>query len=283
MAMAIIFSTALATPPGQARNPILLWPLYVRNAAGLSATFTVYRYDWPPATGKIPALELRHLPAGLGALPVKRKKTLFMRALLPMVLAVNNRIRRERAYILRALKHNHGGAWPQHLLALAAYYDIQGSLSRSTAQIDLLRRCNVVPPALVLAQAAKESGWGTSRFALQGNNLFGVYTWTQPGALRARDNHSIQLRVYPDLRASIRGYVHNLNVGHAYVAFRKLRARQFYRGHTDPIALARMLGSYSELGEVYIRRLRRIIKSNRLDSLPRLQFATTKLTSLEGI
>lgn len=143
-----------------------------------------------------------------------------------------------------------------------------------------MHRCNIVPPALVLAQAAKESGWGTSRFALRGNNLFGIHTWNPAFGFKAgahSEQHPVLIRIYPDLRASVRDYIHNLNVGHAYVAFRELRARQKKPGKMDAIALARTLGSYSQLGQRYTRHIQHLIRDNRLDHLPRLYLALDRL------
>jgi len=277
-AAAIILAVALTARSGGPVHPISLLPLHARSPAQLAATFKAYQYNWPPAA-EVPPLALTRLPDGLNELDPDRKKSLFLRALLPLALAANNRIRRERAYLLRTLNDAHGDAWPNRLKQLARAYDVDDPLDQAAARADLLRRCDVVPPALVLAQAAKESGWGTSRFALQGNNLFGVHTWDQALALKARapGKRVVKVRAYPDLRASVRDYIHNLNVGHAYVAFRKLRERQNRQGRMDPLALARTLGGYSTLGEIYTRRLQNLIKNNGLDDLESLHLAEIDL------
>lgn len=278
IAAAIILPVALSANSGPAAWPVHLFPLHARNAEQLTATFKKYRYTWPPA-GAVPALGLRRLPAGLQALDPDLKKSLFLRAVLPLVLAANNRIRRERAYVIHALEQAKPGSWPGRLLDIAAAYDVHDPLNQATARADLLRRCNVVPIALVLAQAAKESGWGTSRFALQGNNLFGVHTWDPSLGLEATRSkqHPVLILAYPDLRASVRDYIQNLNVGHAYVAFRKLRARQKRHGKINVFALARKLGSYSKLGERYTLHLQQVIRDNHLSHLPPLSLSVDNL------
>ncbi|MGH8128663.1 MAG: glucosaminidase domain-containing protein [Gammaproteobacteria bacterium] len=278
VAIAIILTVALSANHGPVAWPVYLLPLQARNTDQLAATFKNYRYAWPPADA-VPALELTRLPTGLQALEPSLKKNLFLRAVLPLVLAENNRIRRQRAYVVHALEHAKPGSWPGRLLDIAAAYDVHDPLDQAVARAALLRRCNVVPAGLVLAQAAKESGWGTSRFALHGNNLFGVHTWNPALGIEARahSKHPVRVLTYPDLRASVRDYIHNLNMGHAYVAFRELRERQHQQKHTDIFALALTLDSYSQLGEIYTVRLRQLIRSNRLDRLPRLHLAVSRL------
>jgi Bax protein len=272
---------------GTSTWPVYLLSLYPGSAEKLDATFRGYQYAWPP-TAVVPPLGLDHLPRDLHTLDPSLKKNLFLRALLPLVLAANNRIRRQREYIVHTLNRAGPDSWPKRLLHIAAEYDIHDSLNQPATRIDLMRRCDIVPPALVLAQAAQESGWGTSGFALQGNNLFGMHTWNPARGLKAGADsaqHPVLIRTYPDLRASVRSYIHNLNVGHAYVAFRELRARQKKQGKMDAIALARTLGSYSQLGQRYTRHIQHLIRNNHLDRLPRLYLARDRLfprSSLQG-
>lgn len=277
-AAAIVLSVALTASIRPGKWPVSLVPVHAHSVKQLVRTFDRYQYAWPPAT-RVPPLAVRTLPDGLKTLQPDRRKSLFLRTLLPLIMAANNRIRRERAYLVHALEEAGPGAWPSRLKALAVRYDVQDSLDKPDARADLVRRCNIVPPALVLAQAAKESGWGTSRFALEGNNLFGVHTWNQATALRAdgSGDRSVRVRVYPDLRASVRDYIHNLNIGHAYVAFRELRERQNRGGHLDAVALARTLGDYSTLGELYTRRLQALIRANGLEDLRSLRLEAVSL------
>lgn len=252
-----------------------LLPLRVGTARQLVSILNGYDYNWPPR-GNVPALGLTHFPDGLEALQPGIRKRTFLRALLPLVLAVNADVRRERTRIRRLLANAGQGQWPARLRKLATHYKVTDiSDSRAAAKL-LLRRCNVVPPGLVLAQAAKESGWGTSRFALQGNNLFGVHTWDLNAGLpasAAAPSSTNLVRAYADLEASIRDYIFNLNIGHAYVAFRKLRQREQANGKLNSIALAGTLRRYSQHGALYTHRIKALITQNRLYSLSGLRLA----------
>lgn len=248
-----------------------LIPFRVLDARQLAGVLDAYDYAWPPK-GKVPALELLRFPPGLDSLQPAEKKNAFLKALMPLAIAANERILRERKEVLGLLgEARRTGRWPARLQRIAARYEVDEEDSLAEATKLLLRRCNIVPVGLILAQAAKESGWGTSRFALEANNLFGMHTWNPDSGLAAKDSMAPRrdrVRSYPDLLASVRDYVYNLNVGHAYVEFRELRARQQSRNHFDNVALARTLGSYSQLGESYIRHLQQLIAGNNLERLP---------------
>lgn len=248
--------------------PTRLLPIDTTSANQLQALFSAFDYQWPPAD-EIPPLGLSHLPENLGALEPDVKKRLFLRAILPLVLAANNRIRAERHYVRQALAR--GGPPSARLMRLAAKYRVTGDLSDRSTRRALLRRCDTVPAGLVLAQAAKESGWGTSTFAVDANNLFGVWTWRAGAGVtpsRRTDGSHHLVRAYPNLRASVRDYLYNLNVGHAYAAFRRVRARARAAGRDpDPTTLARTLEDYSQRRGVYTRRLERLIQQNQLVGL----------------
>ena len=260
--------------PGQGGSdpyPSLL-PFRVRTAQHLVRVLDAFDFHWLPDRQRVPALGLVHFPREMNRLQPDAKKSAFFRALLPLVIAANNKVRAERREIRKLLAvADHTGHWPRRLKKLAARYEVTPDKPIATDARLLMRRCNVVPVGLVLAQAAKESGWGHSRFAALGNNLFGMHTWDADAGIAA-SGASIpsddRVRAYPDLMASVEDYVHNLNVGHAYVEFRKLRARELSHHHLNAVALAGTLGSYSQLGEVYIRHLQELIQQNNLESLP---------------
>ncbi|MFH1497870.1 MAG: glucosaminidase domain-containing protein [Verrucomicrobiota bacterium] len=132
----------------------------------------------------------------------------------------------------------------------------------------LLSRVDTVPPSLILAQAAIESGWGTSRFARQGNSLFGLRCY-QPGCgivpARRPPGARFEVAAYPDPTASVRAYVHNLNTHPRYRALRRVRAELRAGGQpvTGP-ALAGGLARYSELGSDYVGLVRTLIAENDL-------------------
>jgi len=269
-----IFASLLTWTAHQEQKAALsqpsLVPFEVSTAHRLATVLDAYLYAWPPQKN-VPAIELTHFPPGMASLQPGLKKRTFLRTLLPMAITVNNHLLRERKEIIALLdKVRHTGHWPKRLRWFAARYEVDEDKPLKEVSKLLLRRCNIVPAGLILAQAAKESGWGTSRFALEANNLFGVHTWNPDAGMPASgssDPQTDRIRSYPDLLASVRDYVHNLNVGYAYVEFRELRARQQSGKHFNSVSLARTLGSYSQLGETYIRNLQQLIVDNSLQQL----------------
>lgn len=205
---------------------------------------------------------------------VDARKARFFEFLLPAVARVNAevRARRERLQRIeeRAAEHRMTRADRAWLERMATRYWVEGEeLSR---QIELLdRRIDTVPPALALAQAAIESGWGRSRFAREGNNLFGEWCF-EPGCgivpnQRPRDA-SYEVRSFPTVLHSVRSYVRNLNSHPAYAGLRELRheARQAGR-EPRAVELAAGLERYSERGGAYVDEVRTVIRSNGLADL----------------
>lgn len=228
----------------------------------------------------MPPYAITSLPYGLDTLDKQQKKTVFFRALLPIVLAENLRIWRQREFLLQ--QFGRGAIDPQsdagqEIQNIASRYRVDGNLNDPKVRDTLLNRVDTVPVALVLAQAAQESGWGTSRFALEGNNLFGMWTWdTDQGSVPVDrpDNANHLVRVYPDIQTSVRSYLNTINVGFAYVDFRNMRARMRASGKPlDALQLAGALNRYSITGESYIDNIRAMIRSNELSKLTNLSLA----------
>ena len=124
-----------------------------------------------------------------------------------------------------------------------------------------------IPVSLAIAQAAKETGWGTSRFALEGNALFGQWTWSGEG-LKPKDsdkNTGHKVMRFNVLQASVRAYQRNLNTHSSYKDFRQARAELRDAGRNlDSLILSRFLDNYAETGEKYVQVLQQIIKQNNL-------------------
>lgn len=146
---------------------------------------------------------------------------------------------------------------------LAARYETQPD------RLDLLlRRVDTVPVSLAMAQAAIESGWGTSRFALHGNAIFGQWTTAEgkglvPSAREEGKTHKV--RSFNRLSDSVSAYLLNLNTHPAYAEFREMRQEARRRGETpDGQMLAGGLEAYSEKGGEYVELLRNMIRVNRL-------------------
>lgn len=158
------------------------------------------------------------------------------------------------------------------IIELADIYDIEEFSLDKPADWDLLlRRVDVVPPSLALAQAAKESGWGTSRFAIEGNNFYGQWCFVEdcgvvPVVPAVREEGAVhEVAGFDSAKESVEGYIHNLNYHPAYTELRSIRAN--LREQEEPVTglkVAAGLESYSERGEAYIEELRSMILFNDL-------------------
>lgn len=216
----------------------------------------------------VPGLLAETLPRDLGTVPLYGgRKSLFLAAVLPSVLYCNELVLLRRRRLEQLWNEEEtpaaSGAWVQ---ALARRYGLEEAVPE-----ELLRRVDTVPVALALAQAAVESGWGTSRFARQGNALFGVRTWMVDEALVPDDSgpgRTFGVRRYRTVAHSVCSYIHNLNVSDHYASFRDARQRL----RRDGVArgrwgheLAGHLHRYSEQGERYTEVVRLVISGNGLD------------------
>ena len=142
-----------------------------------------------------------------------------------------------------------------------------------------------IPVSLAIAQAAKETGWGTSRFALEGNALFGQWTWSgeglKPKEAKEGENHKVMK--FNILQASVRAYQRNINTHSTYKDFRKARAKlRDLNKPLDSIVLSKYLNKYAETGNQYVEVLKKIIKQNKLQDFDdaKLLPASANLESL---
>lgn len=152
---------------------------------------------------------------------------------------------------------------------LAAQYRLKDSeLSPADLMDELLVRVDIIPVSLALAQAATESAWGTSRFAREGNNIFGQWCFDEGCGLvpgQRADDASHEVRSFASVEGSIRAYLRNLNTNPSYAYLRELRAQMRMKGKPlDSRALAQGLLRYSERGHVYISEIHDIIRVNDL-------------------
>lgn len=279
MALAVVFPVVLALllswyglhQRSGPFSPVLLQPVIVGSSEQLESLFAHHAYSWPPQA--VPPLAIKSLPPDLGRLPVERKKSLFFRTLLPLIVAENARLSRERAW-LQQLQERDDRHYPERLHALAREHRIDPEQPRDSLLSELLLRVDVVPAGLVLAQAANESGWGTSRFSREVNNLFGEWTWdASRGVLPQQrpENASHFVRRFDSLRQSVRSYLHNINSGRAYAKLRALRAKMRQQEKAlDALVLAQGLERYSARGSDYVQEIQAMIRSNRLNKLGRL-------------
>ena len=194
---------------------------------------------------------------------VKLKKETFIKIVLPLIVAENEKILDDRLKLNKITsKKNTTEEEKQWLRQKFLEYKVKkGSIE------ELKNRMDIIPTSIALAQAAKESGWGTSRFALEGNAIFGQWTWNGKGIeplLKDKSkNHKI-LR-FPILRASVKAYKNNLNTHKGYVKFRELRRNLRDKNKKiKGLELTKTLGNYAEAGSDYTKTLAQIIVQNRL-------------------
>lgn len=213
-----------------------------------------YPLDQVASTKTAPPIFIDSLEEDLDRIPdVEEKKATFFRIMLPIVARENQRIREERQKILDDPKDV-----PDSLFER---YDVDGADVTT-----LLKRVDIVPESLVLAQAALESGWGTSRFARKGNNFFGMRTY-DPGTpgISPKEADGFKVRSFKSIAQSVRVYMRNINTHDAYREFRTARAELRDGGkHPDGTTLSRYLASYSEIPEKYGKRLRELMSANGL-------------------
>ena len=193
----------------------------------------------------------------------KKKKNLFIKIVLPLILEENNRIIIDRKKLFKILNKNMNSDSEKKWLN--SKFKQYGVLNKDLSTLKV--RMDIVPVSLAIAQAAKESGWGTSRFAIEGNALFGQWTWSgegiKPAGTDSEEKHKVMK--FKVLKASVRAYQRNLNTHSSYIEFRKERAIQRDNDQRlDSLTLVNYLDKYAETGQQYIDVLKKIIKQNSL-------------------
>jgi len=193
----------------------------------------------------------------------KKRKNLFIQIILPLVLEENNRIKLNRKKLFSILNKNHNS--PAEKKWLNEKFKQYGVLNKDLSTLKV--RMDTIPVSLVIAQAAKETGWGTSRFALEGNALFGQWTWSGEGIkpAKASDDATHKVMKFKILKSSVRAYQRNLNTHSGYKEFRMARAELRDNGRNlDSLILANYLNRYAKTGQEYVKIIKQIIKQNNL-------------------
>jgi len=226
------------------------------------------------------------------SLPVEMKKELFYRTITPMVLYANELIlydRQELEDINQKLMKGHSlkPVELNYLQSKAEEYGLEGVADPKEQALLLLERVDTIPPSLALGQTAYESGYGTSRFAVEGNALFGQWTYSgkgmKPAEHRAsKGNYSVAAYEWPF--DSVRSYMKNLNSHDAYQGLRDKRAKLRKEGKdVSGLVLAESLGSYSEKGMDYVKTLKSIITANDLEVADSTTLRDEPVTLIVGI
>ena len=221
------------------------------------------------------------LPKDLKALgDTTKKKELFIQIVLPLILAENEKILKDREKLFKILEKSFNSIGERVWLKRRfKEYKIEDS-----DLAELKTRMDIIPVSLAIAQAAIESGWGTSRFALEGNALFGQWTWGKKGIEpKEKDsNKKFKILNFQILRASVRAYKNNLNTNNSYKEFREARA--LLRQNDEKISglkLAKYLFRYAATGKEYTTSLEKSIKVNSLDDFDEAKLLTAK--SVKGV
>jgi len=262
------------TVAAQEINAETVKSIRAETTSGLHAFYQALDYKWMTFKDGVPPIILEKIPEDINySVNTRTKKQTFFMALLPMVLLANQEISRERFEIQQILKRHdaRSSSTDDHkrISEIAKRYGLRGRpLTDQRASRQLLKRVDTIPPALVLAQAANESAWGTSRFAQLGNNLFGEWTF-KPGTgivpAGRPDGEIYEVRVFNSIYQSIRSYMNNLNTHSAYRQLRDIRAE--LRKAKKPVtglALSAGLANYSQRGDEYIKEINAMIRHNNL-------------------
>ena len=215
-------------------------------------------------TKLVKPIPLSHLPAEMKMIEnSKVRKNLFIQIILPLVIEENNKIKLDRRKLFSILNKNNNSLGEKKWLNIK--FKQYGVLKKDLATLKI--RMDYVPASLAIAQAAKESGWGTSRFAIEGNALFGQWTWTGEGIKPAGSDSDSTHKVmrFKILKASVKAYQRNLNTHASYKKFRMERAKlRDNKKELDSLLLAGYLDKYAETGMEYVRVLKQIITQNKL-------------------
>ena len=207
---------------------------------------------------------LSKLPKDLRKLKsTQKKKDTFIKIVMPLILDENNKILENRKKLFKILgKQNNSRGEKVWLKRRFEDYGI-----KNEDVTELKMRMDIIPVSIAIAQAAKESGWGTSRFALEGNAMFGQWTWGKKGIspLKREKNQDHKILKFPILRSSVQAYKNNLNTHKGYREFREKRAE--LRSKNKKISgseLVKYLHNYAATGSEYTRILKKIIDQNGL-------------------
>ncbi len=212
-------------------------------------------------------------------LDVRAKKTAFYDYLLPMVHEANQEVMRERVWLISLAETMVSGeqlsqADLEALGKIEKRYGIRTPAESTVDRLgDLIPRVDVVPASLVIAQAAKESGWGTSRFAQEGNNFFGIWCFFEGCGLLPRSRESgrnHEVAMFDSVEQGVRYYIRTINTHRAYDELREMRAEARRNNElAEGTTLANGLVRYSERGMDYVREIQSMIRFNELHRFTR--------------
>ena len=236
------------------------------SAATIEELFRSTNYNLEDVRKKklVKPISLTLLPAEIKKIEnSKKRKDLFIQIILPLVISENNHIKKDRKKLFSILNKSKNTRLEK--IWLRSKFKQYGVVNKDLSTLKI--RMDEVPVSMAIAQAAKETGWGTSRFAQEGNALFGQWTWSGDGIepLGADDGSTHKVMRFKVLQASVKAYQRNLNTHSSYKNFRSARAELRDKGKKlDSIILSEHLDRYAETGKKYVKILQQIIRQNNL-------------------
>ena len=248
------------------------------NASVVASLFEDLDYDLSKIRKgkKVKPFYISLLPKDLSLIEdTKERKELFIKIVLPLILHENNKIEKDRKELFRVLAKKSNTKEEKNWLK----WKFKEYKIKNFDISELKIRMDIVPVSLAIAQAAVESGWGTSRFALEGNALYGQWTWSDNG-LKPLENVDGDHKVmqFKILTASIKAYKKNLNTHSGYMEFREARANLRSRNEkVTGLKLTQYLNNYAATGKQYTKKLELTIKKNSLSDFENAKLLSTGL------
>ena len=207
---------------------------------------------------------LSKLPKDLKKLKsTQKKKDTFIKIVMPLILDENNKISENRKKLFKILGKQNNSRGER--VWLKRRFEDYGIKNEDVTALKI--KMDVIPVSIAIAQAAKESGWGTSRFALEGNAMFGQWTWGKKGIspLKREKNKDHKILKFPILRSSVKAYINNLNTHNGYREFREKRAELRRKNKKiSGVVLVKYLQNYAATGSEYTKVLEKFIEQNQL-------------------
>ena len=269
------------------RNKTLLWALiffFVNSSRGewitleqVNPASQLIKGNWMSLKPVSPSTENGRtsspLPDFSSFKNVKEKKEQFFQFMLPKIKLANTKIRAERERLQNILDRNKSDpisndADKTFLATLKSKYRVSEKLDPSDALNALFSKIDEVPASLVLAQSANESGWGTSRFAIEARNMFGIWCFREGCGikpLQRAEGKKYEVAKYNSIQESVEAYMLNINSHRAYRELRRIRSKtRADNGDPSGMALAEGLETYSARGEEYVKEIKQLIRVNKL-------------------
>jgi len=252
--------------------------------------------NWKKGVREIPRLNLMKIPGRWRSetsrhIEVSLKKSIFFHILAPLALETNENILVDRARLLTLLRNPQSSWKPadrKYIIEIAEKYKVSAPAPQNIKLEfvkQLLEHVDIIPPSLALAQSADESGWGTSRFAAEGNALFGQWSWDE-NAIKPKQQRAgmgnYGLARFDTPLGSMTAYMHNLNTHNAYQKLRQKRAAiRAEKLKPTGMELVSTLDKYSERGQDYVDDLLSIIRVNHLEQVDSAYLADGPIILLE--